>query len=109
DGSGRPAEDLRRLVVLATPAAVPLSMAAVFAALRRHLPARVAYNVGFAVYWAGWGLGVPLAVLGPHRALRVLLTGRRPGPAEALAGLLPVAGAVATELLPSRVLVTRPV
>lgn len=102
-----PAGRTRRLVVLLTPAAVPVSMAAVFAGLQRRLSARAAYTAGFAVYWFGWGVGVPTAVLGPRRALRVLVSGRRPTPGEAATLLLPVAGAVATELLPHRGLIDR--
>jgi hypothetical protein len=106
--SGRPRRgdgDLRRLVVLLTPAVVPVSMAAVFAALSRRLPARTAYNAGFAIYWVGWCTGLPLCVLGPRRALRVLASGRRPTTAEAGALLLPVLGALATELVPRRRLI----
>lgn len=99
--------DIRRLVVLAAPAAVPVSMAGLFAALSRRLPPRTAYNVGFAVYWAGWCTAVPVAVLGPRRALRVLASGSRPTRAEAVALLFPVLGAVTTELLPRRHLVDR--
>jgi Type II CAAX prenyl endopeptidase Rce1-like len=99
--------DVRRLVVLLTPVAVPVSMAAVFAALNRRLPPRTAYNAGFAIYWIGWCTAVPLGVLGPRRALRVLLSGRRPTKPEATALLLPVLGAVATELVPRRRLIDR--
>jgi membrane protease YdiL (CAAX protease family) len=97
--------EVRRLVVLVTPAAVPVSMAAAFTVLARRLPARTAYNVGFAIYWAGWCMALPVAVLGPRRAVRVLASGRRPSPGEAIAVLLPVLGAVSTELLPRRRLV----
>jgi hypothetical protein len=98
-------EDIRRFVALVTPVAVPFSMAAVFAALSHRFPARTAYNAGFAIYWAGWCVALPTCVLGPHRALRVLTAGRRPGAGEAAALLLPVLGGVATELLPRRRLV----
>jgi hypothetical protein len=98
-------DEVRRLVVLLTPAAVPVSMAAVFAVLRRRLPPRTAYNVGFAIYWAGWCLVVPVVVLGPRGALRVLGSGRRPSRGEALALLLPVVGGLTTECLPRRRLV----
>jgi membrane protease YdiL (CAAX protease family) len=100
-------DDLRRLVVLLTPAAVPVSMAAVFAGLNRRLPPRTAYNAGFAVYWLGWCTAVPLAVLGPRRALRVLSTGRRPTGGEAAALVLPVVGGLVTELVPRRRQVNR--
>jgi hypothetical protein len=98
---------VRRLVVLLTPAAVPVSMAAVFAALGRRLPPRTAYNAGFAIYWAGWCIGLPVYVLGPRQALRVLFSGRRPAAGDAAALLLPVLGAAATELVPARRLVDR--
>jgi membrane protease YdiL (CAAX protease family) len=94
--------DARQLVVLLAPAAVPASMAAVFAVLARHLPPRKAYNVGFGIYWAGWCLAVPVAVLGPRRALRVLTAGRRPTIGEAAALVVPVVGGLVTELLPRR-------
>jgi membrane protease YdiL (CAAX protease family) len=100
-------DEVRRLVVLSTPAAVPISMAAVFAVLGRRLPPRTAYNVGFVIYWAGWCLAVPMAVLGPRRALRVLASGKRPSGGEALALLLPVVGGLTTECLPRRQLVDR--
>jgi len=67
---------VRRRAALVAPAAVSLSMAAVFAVLRRLLPPASAYNVGFAIYWAGWCLAFPLWVLGPDRAFRILTTGR---------------------------------
>jgi membrane protease YdiL (CAAX protease family) len=97
--------DTRRLVVLLTPVAVPVSMAAVFAALGRRLSPRGAYNAGFAVYWAGWCLLVPSAVLGPRRALHVMASGRRPTTSETAIMLLPVLGAACTELVPRRRLV----
>lgn len=93
-------EDIRRRIALAVPAVLPTSMALLFAALSRRLPARQAYRAGFAVYWCGWCVALPVAVLGPPRALRVLTVGRRPTPAEAAALLLPVAGAIGTELVP---------
>src|SRR3954468_3510145 len=102
---GRP--DARRVVVLLTPVAVPASMTALFGVLGRRLPPRTAYNVGFAIYWAGWCVAVPVAVLGPRRALRVLTSGRRPTPGETAALLLPVLGGALTEFLPGRRLLDR--
>ena len=95
-------EDTRRRVALAVPAVLPASMALLFAALNRRLPARQAYRAGFAVYWCGWCVALPVAVLGPRGALRVLTRGRRPTAGEAAALLLPVAGAIGTELVPHR-------
>lgn len=92
----------RRAAVLAAPAVVPLSMSALFAVLRRRLPARTAYNVGFAVYWLGWCLAFPLWVLGPRRLVRALAAGRPATSAERVVLLLPVVGGAATALLPRR-------
>lgn len=92
----------RRVVVAAIPAAVPVGMLGVFAALRRRFPRRTTYNVGFAVYWAGWCGLVPLCVLGPRTAARLLTGGRRPSAAEATLLALPVAGALGTQLIPHR-------
>ncbi len=87
--------------------AVPLTMAAVFAALGHLLPPRAAYATGFAVYWAGWCLGFPVWVLGPTGAVRALGAGRRPGPGGIALLALPVAGAVGAELVPHRRLADR--
>jgi hypothetical protein len=92
----------RRAAVLAMPAAVPLSMCAVFAALRRALEPRAAYGAGFAVYWLGWCAVFPWWVLGRRGVLRVLRSGRRPGAGEVVLLAAPVAGAAATELWPRR-------
>jgi membrane protease YdiL (CAAX protease family) len=98
---------LRRLAVVSAPLTVTSSMWGVFAWLSRRLQPPVAYNVGFAVYWAGWCLAFPVWVLGPRRALEILRTGRRPDPAVAAALVFPVVGGVATQLLPHRELVDR--
>jgi membrane protease YdiL (CAAX protease family) len=89
-------------VALATPVAAPVSMAGLFAVLERRLPPRTAYNAGFLAYWAVWCLGVPLWVMGPRRSLHVLMTGRRPDAKEIAALVLPVVGALSSELLPRR-------
>ncbi|WP_141233700.1 CPBP family intramembrane glutamic endopeptidase [Geodermatophilus saharensis] len=99
------ADRCRREATLAAPVAVPVTMAAAFAVLRRLLPPRPAYVVGFAVYWAGWCLGFPLWVLGPRGVARVLRAGRRPGPVDVAILAFPVAGAVGAALLPDRRLV----
>lgn len=88
--------------VMVIPVAVPLTMAAVFACLRRLTTARNAYNVGFGVYWLGWCLAVSMWLLGPRSAIRLLATGRSL-PREYLVLLtVPVAGAVGTQLIPRR-------
>jgi membrane protease YdiL (CAAX protease family) len=100
---------LRRTAVLAVPAVVPLSMAGLFRALSRRLPAPTAYNVGFAVYWLGWCTAFPLWAIGPRAAARLLKQGRRPSIVEAALLLLPVVGAIGTQLLPNRKAVSAPV
>ena len=92
----------RRRALLAAPVLAPVSMAGAFAVLRRLLGHRRAYNAGFALYWAGWCVGFPLWVLGPRRLLQLLREGARPSTAELALLALPVAGAAATELAPSR-------
>src|SRR3954451_24669086 len=81
-GAGLPVSSsaARRSATLAAPVAVPLTMTAVFALLRRRLPRRAAYAAGFAVYWAGWCAAFPLWVLRPHGVRRALRSGRRSGP-----------------------------
>jgi membrane protease YdiL (CAAX protease family) len=92
----------RHVVVSAIPAAVPLTMTVVFDLLRRRTTARAAYNSGFLVYWLGWCLAVPMWLLGPREAARLLVTGR-PLPRVHLVLLaIPVAGAVGAELIPHR-------
>jgi membrane protease YdiL (CAAX protease family) len=95
-------ELVRRAVVALIPVVVPMSMSGVFAGLRRHLTARNAYNVGFAVYWVGWCAAVPLWVLGRRTAGRLLAAGLRPSASEAVLLALPVAGAIGTQLVPHR-------
>jgi membrane protease YdiL (CAAX protease family) len=93
---------IRSGAVLATPVAVPVSMAVVFRWLSRRLSPRAAYNVGFGVYWLAWCVGFPILIIGPRRATRLLMQGRRPSAVEAVLLILPVAGAVSTELLRNR-------
>jgi membrane protease YdiL (CAAX protease family) len=94
-------------MVLLTPVAVPASMALVFRLLGRRMGPTAAYNCGFAVYWLGWCMAYPLALLGPRTALRLLRTGRRPAPWEILLLLMPVLGAAGTQLVPDHRLVDR--
>ena len=103
------ADGWRRRATLAAPIAVPVTMAAVFAVLRRRLPPRPAYIAGFLLYWAGWCIGFPLWVLGPRGVAGVLRAGRRPGPIDVALLAFPVVGAVGAELLPHRGLVDRQV
>ena len=100
---------LRRGAVLAAPAVVPASMAVLLHGLSRRLSPRAAYNVGFTSYWLVWCMGFPIWILGPRRAARLLIRGQRPSARETLLLLLPVAGAVSTELLPNRKKIDMPV
>jgi membrane protease YdiL (CAAX protease family) len=84
------------------PVAVPLTMTAVFAGLRRCASARAAYNGGFAIYWLGWCLSVPLWLLGPRNVVDLVMTGRRLPPDRLLLLALPIAGAFGTQLIPKR-------
>lgn len=92
----------RRRALIVVPVLVPVTMAALFGALGRLLGPRRGYNAGFAVYWVGWCLGFPLWVTGGRGVLRLLAAGSRPSAADAAWLVLPVAGAISTELLPSR-------
>jgi membrane protease YdiL (CAAX protease family) len=92
----------RHTVVMIIPVAVPLTMAAVFASLRRCATARIAYNVGFGMYWIGWCLAVSLWLLGPRNAARLLATGQRLPRDYLMVLTIPVAGAVGTQLIPHR-------
>ena len=92
----------RRNAVLAAPAVVPLSMATLFALLSRSPDQRRAYTIGFAAYLLGWCTAFPAWVLGPRRCLGVLTRGRDRGPGGVALLLLPVAGAIGTELWPNR-------
>jgi Type II CAAX prenyl endopeptidase Rce1-like len=92
----------RRAEVMAVPIVVPVSMAAVFRLLRRHLDRRHAYNVGFLVYWLGWCTVFPIWAVGKRRCLSVLLRGRQPNPSHIALLTLPVIGAIGTELWPYR-------
>ena len=100
---------LRRGAVLAAPAVVPASMAVLLHGLSRRLSPRAAYNVGFTSYWLVWCMGFPIWILGPRRAARLLIRGQRSSARETLLLLLPVAGAVSTELLPNRKKIDMPV
>jgi membrane protease YdiL (CAAX protease family) len=93
---------LRRRVTLATPVAVPVTMAAVFTVLRRRFPPRTAYAAGFVVYWAGWCAAFPLWVLGRRGVVRALRAGSRPAPVDVALLAFPVAGAVGAALWPHR-------
>jgi membrane protease YdiL (CAAX protease family) len=93
---------MRRAVVTMIPVAVPLTMAAVFAGLRRCMSARNAYNAGFAVYWLGWCLSVPAWLLGPRTAVRLVVSGRRLQRDRLILLALPIGGALATQLIPHR-------
>jgi hypothetical protein len=70
-----------------------------FTALTRRVRPVTAYNIGFAMYWGGWCLAFPIWVLGPRKAVQVLLAGRRPSLGEAVLLALPLAGSVGTQLV----------
>jgi membrane protease YdiL (CAAX protease family) len=96
----------RRRAVLAAPVLVPVSMAATFTVLRRLFGPRWGYNAGFAVYWAGWCAAFPMWVMGGKRVLRMLSAGAAPSVIDTAWLIVPVGGAVSTELLPNRRAVT---
>ena len=96
-------------MVDASPVLVPSSMTVVFALLRARMPPPRAYNVGFAVYWAGWCFTLPLLVLGPRRTWRLLWTGRRVTASDGVLMAVPVLGGVATAFWPNRQRVDLPV
>ena len=56
--------------------------------------------MGFALYWIGWCLAVPLWALGPRTAARLLTGGRRPSTGDVVLLALPVCGAIGTQLAP---------
>ncbi len=101
--------DVRRRTALAVPAVVPLAMTAVFAAASRRLDPARAYVVGFVAYWLTCVVA-SVAVLGPRRAVALLrnaagpptpvAASTAPGGLRRLLLAWPVAGAVATRLLP---------
>jgi hypothetical protein len=101
-GFRRPPWQWRSMLVDALPVLVPTSMVMVFTGLRSRMAPHRAYNAGFAVYWAGWCFAVPLVVLGPCRAARLVLAGRPARPTEAALMAFPVMGASLTALWPNR-------
>jgi hypothetical protein len=97
-----PMPALRYGAVLAAPADVPVSMAVVFGWLSRRLTPRAAYNVASSsIGWHGASAS-PYGSSAPGEQPDLLTQGRRPSAVETLLLLLPVAGAVGTELLPNR-------
>lgn len=102
EGSPPTAHAPRNRAAAAIPVAVPLTMAAIFAGLRRRMPDQCAYNVGFAIYWFGWCMAVPWWLLGARRVVGLVTEGRRLSRDRLLLLTLPAAGAVATQLVPRR-------
>jgi CAAX protease family protein len=78
--TGMPRGSSRGSVVLALliPPAVLASMWLVFAGLTRAVGAKAGYFLAFAVYWLGWCLLVPMAMLGRKRLLALFGSGTRP-------------------------------
>lgn len=72
---GEPVSPLRKAALLATPPALIASMLAAFRWLPARLGKRRGYFAGFLIYWLGWCLLVPLALVGPQR----LRARQRPG------------------------------
>lgn len=99
----RPASWARPVAQL-VPVVVPVGMAATFAVARRRLGPRRGYLAAFATYWAVC-LGLPVAVLGRRRCADLVRRPAQPLPrprALAFATLgVPLAGAVAVELIPN--------
>lgn len=93
-----------RPVAQLVPVVVPIGMAATFAVARKGLGPRRGYLAAFIAYWAVC-LGLPLAVLGWRGCADLVRRPARPLPrprALALATLgVPLAGAVAVELIPN--------
>jgi hypothetical protein len=94
--------EVHRRALIAGPVVVPISMAVAFAALRRLLGPRRGYNAGFALYWAGWRFAFPLWAIGGKRIMRLFARVEPPSGIEAAGLMLPVAGAIATALLPNQ-------
>src|SRR4051812_29731101 len=65
-GADEPAMKARlsRLLLLAAPVAVLATMLPLYRILAATLGARRGYLLGFAIYWIGWCLAVPLWILG---------------------------------------------
>jgi hypothetical protein len=97
----REMDSSRRIALLAAPLAVPLSMLGLYPLLKWLLGARRGYNLGFALYWAGWCFAFPRWVVGAGNLGRLFRRGRRPTTVDLAVLALPAAGAVATELIPS--------
>jgi len=99
----RPSSEVhRRGLTVAIPVLVPGGAALVFRLLPRWMSPRRAYNIGFVAYWVGACFLLPVWLLGPQRVKNVLTRGRVPHSKETTLLLLPVVGAIATELLPNR-------
>jgi membrane protease YdiL (CAAX protease family) len=94
----------RRLAALALPLVIPPSMVATFWLARVLLGDWPGYLVAFLLYWGGWCLAVPLALLGKER-VRALFADRRPrlgraGWLGATLLLLPPLGAIGYRFIP---------
>jgi membrane protease YdiL (CAAX protease family) len=94
-----------RVIALTLPVTLPVAMTGVFRLGGHRLGPQLGYVAGFAAYWATC-LGVAAAILGPGRALDLVVRGsteapaRPPTRADTVLLAWPVAGAVTTRMLP---------
>jgi hypothetical protein len=95
--------DGRRLVALALPVAIPLTMTATFSIGRDRLGDHLGYLAGFGVYWATCA-GVSIGLLGRARIQELFRDARprlgRPAALGAAFLVWPAAGAIATRFIP---------
>ncbi len=96
--------DGRRAAALAAPVAIPVVMAAVFKVAGDRLGAHAGYLAGFGVYWGACAV-LSVGILGRHRVAGLFGGSRHRFGRSAAVGaaallLWPVAGAVATRLVP---------
>ena len=91
---------VRRLLTLAVPIAINVSMPIVYRRLARRFGPQRGYLAGFVVYWSAC-VAVPVAILGQRRTAGLLADVRRPGSFTVAVLALPPLGGLATETLPA--------